>query len=70
MTDEARQAAQAAYIDLSVTIARQAGPRALSACQDLAANRSLPCRQLLKAASRAIDPAIAYSEMIADRLAQ
>jgi hypothetical protein len=70
MTDEAREAAQAAYIDLSATIARQAGPRALSACQDLAANRSLPCRRRLKAASRAIDPAIGYSEMIAERLAQ
>lgn len=55
MTDDARAAAQKAYCDMCASIIRQAGPRALSACQDLAANRALPDRLQLAMAAPAID---------------
>lgn len=55
MTDDARAAAQAAYCDMCARIIKQAGNRALSACQDLASNRALPDRLLLAMAAPAID---------------
>lgn len=58
MTEEAREAAQAAYVTLCASIMRLAGPRALSACQDLAANRGNPDKWLLQAAAHAIDPSL------------
>ena len=66
MTDEARQAAQEAYFAECALIIRQAGPRALSACQDLAANRCQPDRWRLKAAARVLDrPAMSPAEFSA-----
>lgn len=56
MTEEAREAAQDNYKWLCADIIRNAGPRALSACQDLAANRSRPSKWLLRGAAHAIDP--------------
>lgn len=56
MCDDARRAAQEAYKQLCGVIMRQAGARALSACQDLAANRALPSKWLLQAAAHAIAP--------------
>lgn len=61
MTDEARIAAQDAYKAITAAVLRCAGPRALSACQDLAANRGQPDRYLLQAAARAIEPRGTFS---------
>lgn len=64
MTDEARQAAQEAYLGACAVIIRHAGPRALSACQDLAANRSAPDRWRLKAAAQVLDTPAAGPELV------
>lgn len=56
MTEEARRAAQDAYSTLCAAILTGAGPRALSACQDLAGNQYRPDKWLLQAAARAMDP--------------
>lgn len=58
MTDDARKAAQDAYSALCGLIIRRAGPRALSSCQDLAANRTLPDKWRLQEAAHAIDPSL------------
>lgn len=58
MTDEARSAAEKAYRDICAAIMGNAGPRALSACQDLAANRGNPDKWLLQSAAHAIDPSL------------
>lgn len=58
MCDDARKAAQDAYSSLCGEIIRRAGPRALSSCQDLAANRTLPDKWRLQEAAHAIDPSL------------
>lgn len=56
MTEAARRAAQDAYTGLCAAILAGAGPRALSACQDLAGNQYRPDRRLLQAAAQAMAP--------------
>lgn len=58
MCDDARKAAQDAYGEICERILRMATPGALSACQDLAANRGLPDKWRLQEAAHAIDPAL------------
>jgi len=64
MSDDAREAAQEAYLAVCRLIVREAGPRALNACQDLAANRSAPDRAQLKAAARAMVPGFNAGERL------
>lgn len=56
MGEDARKAAQDAYAEICARILKRANALALSACQDLAANRGLPSKWRLQEAAHAIDP--------------